>query len=306
MSESIIDVETGSGDRTPDNLEQPLEQGRIVHFPTCPIELPSPADLTFLRDELPQLLKRKNVSYHPEAGRVVGIEADPKLVERARAILSEHARRVQTFLEQTVPAFVPGWTVGTSSMRPMEERGRGLKPHASNELVHVDAGAYGATNGDRILRFFVNVNPSEDRVWATRGTFPELFERYARSAGLSSVAAKGLEKGLLDHARTGALRAVSALGLRLAKTLDSSPYDRAMRRFHNFMKDDPAFRGGRDGYEQFRFRPSSAWMVFTDMRSHACLAGRHALVNTFLVPLENCQRRKLAPHAILQRLSTPG
>ena len=58
-----------------------------------------------------------------------------------------------------MPALAKNLRAGTCSFRPLEERGRNLKPHASNELVHIDAGAYGATNGDRILRFFRQRKP---------------------------------------------------------------------------------------------------------------------------------------------------
>ena len=44
--------------------------------------------------------------------------------------------------------------------------------------MHIDAGAYGATNGARILRFFVNVHPERDRVWGTKGSFEDLMRRY--------------------------------------------------------------------------------------------------------------------------------
>src|SRR5262249_43534313 len=151
------------------------------------------------------------------------------------------------FLERELPALTPGWTVGTSSFRPLQERGRDLKAHASNELVHVDAGAYGATHGDRILRFFVNISPQEPRVWATRGTFSEL---YARSGGRAQAGGAGLKEGSWDRVRSGTRRWLSRRGLPMARVLDSSPYDRAMRRFHNFMKDDPRFRDGKDGYQE--------------------------------------------------------
>jgi hypothetical protein len=284
-------------------LLEALERGHIVRFPRCPVELPEAHDLAFLIERVPQGLARKNVSYHPEADRVVGLDAPVEEIRRAHRILKEHMARVETFLARVAPELVSGWTPGTSSFRPMEERGRNLKPHASNELVHVDAGAYGATHGDRILRFFVNINPTEDRVWATRGTFPELYTRYGCAAGVapSRAGAGRLREGPIDHLRSAVLRAASAAGLPLARVLDSSPYDRLMRRFHNFMKDSPDFRSGRDGYEELRFGPYSAWMVFTDTVSHACLAGRFALVNTFLVPLANCARQDLAPYAILQR-----
>jgi len=82
--------------------------------------------------------------------------------------------------------------------------------------------------------------------------------------------------------------------------MDSSPYDRAMRRFHNYMKDTPSFQSATEGHREFRFKPFTAWMVFTDMVSHACIEGQHALVDTFVVPLRSCRLPELAPINLLK------
>jgi len=195
------------------------------------------------------------------------------------------------------------WTIGTCSFRPIEEKGRNLKPHSSNELVHIDAGAYGATNGDRILRFFINVNPLADRVWATKGSFSDLYAIYGKQANLgSSNAGRGyLSRGPLDHIRTGLINFLVKAGLPAVKVLDSSPYDRVMRKFHNFMKDTPSFQQDQQGYEEYRFPPFSAWMVFTDTVSHASLSGQYAFVLTSIVRLENCRIPELAPINVLRQ-----
>lgn len=288
----------------PRDLSDALEDGAIVFFPRAPLPLPSDQDLEFFRVELPKLLKLKNISYHPEAGDVSGLDAaDKATTERVRRVLTRVSDDIGTFLQNRMPGLTRGWTVGTCSFRPIQEKGRNLKPHASNELVHVDAGAYGATNGDRILRFFINVNPSEDRVWASKGAFPELYRRYGDAPGvrLAKPPARHLQKGPLDHLRTGMLKGVAALGLPKARVLDSSPYDRAMRRFHNFMKDTPAFQQDPQGHEDFRFPPFSAWMVFTDMVSHASVSGQHAIVHTSIVRLSSCAKPELAPYNILRQ-----
>lgn len=284
----------------PYEMSEALERGRIVYFPVCPVPLPADSDLGFLREALPKQLKLKNISYHPEAGRVTGLSGSPELAQLAHRVLIEHSQRVQQFLSMVIPSLTHKWTVGTSSFRPIQEKGRALKPHASNELVHIDAGAYGATNGDRIFRFFVNVNPHEDRVWATKGTFADLYGRYGQAAGVTpdAMPPNYLQKGLPDHLRTALLKGLSSIGLPLVQVLDSSPYDRLMRRFHNFMKDSDEFKH-QEGYREFRFKPFSAWMVFTDMVSHASVSGQHALVNTFLIRLENCRIQELAPINIL-------
>src|SRR5690349_20796955 len=181
-----------------------LERGRIVRFGRPPIELPPREDLEFLRNGLAPYLQRKNVSYYPDADRLTGLRAPDEIQRRAQAILRQHSRRVRAFLERAMPRFTRGCQPGTSSFRPLEEQGRNLSAHASNVLVHVDAGAYGATRGDRILRFFVNVNPDRERVWTTKGTFAELHRRHGREAGVEKVE---VVPSLAERALSGFLRA---------------------------------------------------------------------------------------------------
>lgn len=287
----------------PDDISDALEGGSIVFFPKSPVPLPADDDLSFLRQELPQLMRLKNVSYHPESDRIPGLgKVDAEVAERVKRILVSVSDNIATFLSESAPRLVQNWTVGTCSFRPIQEQGRNLDPHASNELIHIDAGAYGATNGDRLLRFFINVNPEEDRVWATKGAFPELFKTYGKQAGLGYAEAgeRYLEKGPLDHARTGLINMLAA-GVPLLRVLDSSPYDREMRKFHNFMKDTPSFQQETQGHQEFSFPPFSAWMVFTDMVSHACLSGQHAFIHTSVVRLESCRLPEMAPLNILRQ-----
>ena len=292
----------------PYEMSDALERGAVVYFPESPVPLPSAEDLEFIRRELPNLIKVKNISYHPETGRTRGLDSDNiEVVDRVNRILTGVSDDIAASLKRVVPNLAERWTVGTCSFRPIQEQGRNLDAHASNELVHVDAGAYGATNGDRILRFFINVNPVEDRVWATKGNFPELFEQHGEHAGLGAAkAGQGyLKKNPLDHTWTGLVKTL-AMAAPIFKVLDSSPYDRVMRRFHNYMKDTPSFQQQLEGHEEFRFPPFSAWMVFTDMVSHACLSGQHAFVHTSIVPLESCHLPELAPINILRQAAVAG
>ena len=290
----------------PDEISDSLERGSIVYFPKSPVALPSEDDLEFFRQQLPGLLKRKNISYHPESDSTRGLEStDPAVTERVNRILKTVSADIASFLGEVAPRLTRNWTVGTCSFRPMEEQGRNLSAHASNELVHIDAGAYGATHGDRILRFFINVNPEVERVWATKGSFPELFAEHGERAGLGyrNAGPGYLAKGPLDHLRSGVVN-LAAHAVPVFKVLDSSPYDRVMRRFHNYMKDTPSFQEQQQGHQEFRFPPFSAWMVYTDMVSHACLSGQHAFVHTSLVRLENCHLQEMAPINILRNAAT--
>jgi len=291
----------------PDTIGDALEQSKIVKFTQCPIELPDPETLTTLRTELPRQLKLKNISYHPEADRVTGLDDQSPIKDLAHETLSEFRNRVTHFLETVMPALATGINAGTCSFRPLQEQGRKLKPHASNELVHVDAGAYGATNGDRILRFFVNVNPDVDRIWASKGAFPDLFQKYAKEAGLFENLKPSLERGAMGQLRTAMLKGLAGVGLPLAPMLDSSPYDRVMRKFHNYMKDTPEFQEAMETHETFTFEPYTSWMVLTDTVSHASVSGQHALVYTGLLRLDSCRHPELAPFNIVKSaVETPS
>ncbi len=293
----------------PEAVRDALEANRIVYFPACPLPLPPEATLDFLRRELPSRLKLKNVSYHPEADKVSGLEADAATAARVTEVLRSHLAEVRSFLRRVTGDLTEGARVGTCSFRPIEEKGRNLKPHASNELVHVDAGAYGATNGDRILRFFVNVNPSRDRVWATKGDFETMIARHGARAGLVDEAGRlrlGIEKRGADRVFSALVAGLARINP-LATVIDTSPYDRAMRRLHNYMKDDPAFLADMEGYLEMRFPPLSAWMVFTDGVSHASLEGQFALVTTMIVRRARMRWPERAPfNALLARASPPS
>jgi hypothetical protein len=278
-----------------------LEQGHVVCFPRCPFPLPDEADQEFLRNETPKHLGRKNISYHPETDAVHGLKGDRAINDRVKKILKAHSAQVQEFFKANAPTLTKDWQVATTSFRPMEEQGRNLSAHASNELIHVDAGAYGATHGDRVLRFFVNINPVQDRVWISKGAFPKLLANYGTAAGLDPQGlGKRIEESPVGRLYSAGLRGLSRLGLPLSQVLDTSPYDRAMRRFHNYMKDTPEFQNSPEGLERFSFGPFTAWSVFTDMVSHACVSGRFALISTFVVPMANCRRKESIPFNILK------
>lgn len=293
----------------PDTLGDALEQGKIVYFPESPVPFPGEDDLRFLREEIVPHLREKNLSYHPEAGRVLGLARRSEHARRAHRILKAHAGDVQDFLSQALPGLSRDGRAGTSSFRPFQERGRDLPLRASNERVHFDARAYGATKGDRILRFFMNAHPSEDRLWISKGVFPDVYRRYGARAGIAPPEGRGhdLAMGRGDRLLSAFLQGLSHLGLPLARLAENSPYDRLMRKLHNSMKEDGGFQSDPEGHCELRFPPRSAWMVFTDMVSHACIEGQHAFIDTFLLPLGNCRFPEMAPYFILRGIpARPG
>jgi len=285
----------------PRTLSDVLEQGRIACLPRCPVELPDEADLDILREQLPGAITRKNVSYHPEADSVRGLDAKSSLYPSTYRVLTQLRVNVAEWTQRTMPDLMRNADIGTCSFRPMEEAGRAIDAHKASELIHVDAGAYGATNGDRILRFLVNVHPARDRVWASKGDFRSVFLRHAARAGFTGPRGRvgRLDRNALDELLSTLLRGVSAI-VPLAKVLDTSPYDRAMKRFHDYLKDSPEFQNEIQHHVEIRFAPYSAWLVFADGVSHGCLSGQHCFIWTALIPLANAHFPELAPINVLR------
>jgi len=167
----------------PYELTDQLERGRVLMFPTPPLELPSEEELRFLKEQTPEYHTRKNISYYPEAGLIRGIKGPPEIERRTQAILRTYQERVEACLQRLIPSFTPGWRSATSSLRVFEENNRGIPIRARSDRIHLDAGTYGASRGDLILRFLTNLDDKE-RVWRCKGTVSDLVETYGEAAGL--------------------------------------------------------------------------------------------------------------------------
>ena len=294
-----IEVTPDKFDRLePYELTDHLERGRVLLFPTPPLDLPSQEELRFLKEQTPRYHTRKNISYYPQADRLMGIKAPPEIERRTLKILKGYQLRVEDCLKKLIPSFTPGWTSATSSLRVFEENNRDIPIRARSDRIHLDAGTYGAARGDLILRFLTNLDDKE-RVWRCKGTVFDLVEDYAEAAGLER-SDELLRDSLLNHVGSGVVRGLSKVFPKLA-TLETSAYDQAMRHMHNYMKESDAFHEDPEGMVEIRFPPKSCWLVFADMAGHSCLSGEFAMINTFIVPRENFRHPELTPWEVLSR-----
>jgi hypothetical protein len=282
----------------PYELTDHLERGKVLMFPTPPLELPSDEELRFLKEQTPEYHTRKNISYYPQARRILGIKAPPDIEQRTQAILMEYHERVEACLKKLIPSFSPGWTSATSSLRVFEENNRGIPIRARSDRIHLDAGTYGAARGDLILRFLTNLDDKE-RVWRCKGTVSDLVETYGEAAGLQRSDGL-LRDGILNQIGSGMVRGLSKVFPATA-TLERSAYDQAMRHMHNYMKESEEFHQDPEGMVEIRFKPKSCWLVFADMAGHSCLSGDFAMINTFMVPRENFRHQEFSPWEVLSR-----
>lgn len=286
---------TAPGDATAPPLEHRLERGELVFFPSCPFPLPQGDDLGFLLDQrlAPGFLhlRHKNISFDPHTGRVSGYRrrrADPG--SRLRGLLAGFSGVATGWLAQLLPRYTHGWRLDRATLRTEEEATRPLRLTARNDLLHLDAFPTRPTQGWRILRLFVNVHPSEPRVWVTSETVDRLLPRYGAAVGLPSGGSAGwrdtLRQRLLDLVWPG--------------RPPRSAYDAFMLRLHDHLKL-------HDGFQEkapkrfWSFPPGSAWLAMTDGLSHAELRGRFALEHSYFIAPNVLLLPDESPVALLER-----
>ncbi len=273
-------------------LEERLERGEVEYFPVCPFQLPEGEERKFLLEQRLASRAHKNISYDPNVGKAFGFARTSAAdAERLRILLAGFAQSATNWLARTLPRYACAWRLDRVSFRPEEEATRRLRLKARNDLLHVDAFPSRPTNGQRILRLFVNVNLTETRVWATSEPFGKLLERYGRQAGLPT-------------ARQA--RWPQQIGRRMVRLFqpgrtERSVYDAFMLRFHDFLKANDEFQ--ERGPKRFwNFAPGSAWLTFTDVTSHSVLRGRYALEHSYFVAPETLALPQESPAALLERL----
>lgn len=288
----LVTVNDGTGEQQAREYCSELEGGGILFFPRTPFEFPE--------DEVQFLLTRKqaggafhkNIAYRPAADRITGADDSGPEAERLREIMRNYSRRSTEFLGDFLSPYAKRWKVDFASYRPLEERGRSARVRARNDLPHVDAFPTRPTNGDRILRFFTNINPSQNRVWMTSQTFDVQASRFAQQIGIPGRS----RNDPFSNAFRGVARA-----LHLPQA-NRSPYDEFMHRCHNAMKEDEEFQ--RTCPKQlWEFPPNSTWMVYTDFVSHAVLEGQYALEQTFIVSRDAMVQPELSPVTILEKIA---
>src|ERR1700760_2703235 len=165
-----------------------LETGNIVSFPHTPFEFPNDAR-EFLRAlSFAGGAVHKNIAYRTQSDRVTGIDARSDRAEQLHRVMREYSRNVVRFVSALLPRYAPYWKLDYASFRPVEEDGRDLPLNKRNDLIHTDAFPSRPTNGDLILRIFTNIHPSKTRNWITTDPFPVIAARYAKDAGLESIA----------------------------------------------------------------------------------------------------------------------
>ena len=260
-----------------------LEAGSVLRLP-LPFAL-APDEQALLS---PQLLSgaRKNISYNPANGRLQGADGDAALAARLQGFLARYHASARALVEQLFRPYRGHLIDGRASYRPAEIAGRVPKSWRHDDTrLHVDAFPATPVHGRRLLRVFNNINPhGEPRRWQVGEPFAEVAARFAPRAPKPNALAAQL--------------------MALTKITKSkrTAYDHYMLQLHDGMKADPDYQA-QVVKTPAEFAPGETWIVYSDQVSHAVLAGRYMLEQTFYVPVDALQYPERSPLRVLERVT---
>jgi len=274
-----------------------LEDGEILYFRTPPFEFPEEDRRLLLGVRQTGARIHKNISYRPLRGRISGVAKDSPDKERLADILGRFSKSVTHFVDDLLLPYRWKVKLDYASFRPLQELGRQNRVTARNDLLHVDNFPTRPTNGDRILRVFVNINPDEGRRWITGQSFHHIADQFVGPVGLDKFI-RAADAPMTRVSNLGK-RVASSLGLKVAVR---SPYDEFMLAMHHAMKMDEAYQ--QNEHRRFwELPPMSAWMVYTDSVPHAVESGQYALEQTYMISPDVMVSPEKTPVNVLEKIA---
>lgn len=283
-------------DQDPFTCCEALENGNILFFDSPPFSFPQEEIDFLLKQRQGGSSSRKNIAYKPGQDKITNHDTNDTVSHaRLKEIMASYSNRVTQFLSQLLAPYANSWKLDYASFRPFQEKGRKLRLRARNDLLHFDAFPTRPLHGSRILRFFTNINPLENRVWITSTGFADLVKDFVPNLPIPRTTGYDLKSKL----RRKMKQMASKMGLKVTLR---SPYDCFMLKMHHAMKENSEFQE-KCPKDRWEFPPMSCWAVFTDHVSHAALSGQYALEQTIIVPQKALLCPEKSPVCVLERMS---
>jgi len=273
-----------------EDMQNKLEMGELIFFKRCPFPLPTSEDLEFLLSQ--KVYQAKSVSYFPDSGFVNGYRGQTMEDEvRIRNILSQFSSRATSWLAETLPSYYSQMRFGPLRFRIEEEKGRkNVEPQYSGSVLHVDMNGDAPTHGESFLRIFVNINPVKPRYWVTSDSLGQLLDKWGDDVRVPNERMQGF----FDDVRLIMNR------LFRRSTLADSAYHRIMSRIHYYGKTNDYLQN-RAPQRSWVFPPGSAWLVFSDITSHAVKEGQFAIDQTYFVPSTAFKNPERSTKSLIKR-----
>jgi hypothetical protein len=226
--------------------------------------------------------RAKNISLEGDA--IKGAQGSAADLADLAAMVARFAAQAAGLVSALFPAYAPWVKRARTSYRPQPAVGRAVSWRKDDSRLHVDAFPSRPNHGERILRVFTNVHPTEPRVWRVG----EPFEQMAKTL-LPKIAPP----------LPGASLLLAAVHVTKGRR---SEYDHLMLGLHDGAKADLEYQKGC-AQEVASFAPGTTWICFSDQVMHAAVSGQYMLEQTIHLPLSALVAPERSPLAILERLT---
>lgn len=277
---SLTSWEEPIPDQVKDLAIQTLEAGKVIFLPQFPFILNQ--NENFFLDPSILELKSKNISYDIRTDRISGTRCLGNEKIDLKEMMRRYALKTKEFLYRLFPSYKPYLKQARTSFRPAEAAGRELSARKDDTRLHVDSFPANPTKGERILRFFSNVNPNgKPRVWRLGESFPKVAQKMAPRAKKPFPGA-----------------AFFLQLLRITKDYRTL-YDHYMLQIHDAMKLDRDYQKNVP-QQEVNFPAGSSWIVYTDQVSHAAMSGQFLFEQTFHLPPAGLLNKESSPQFILE------
>lgn len=157
MEQMIVPIDPAAVEQHRSEWIAALEAGKVLYVPRFSFQL-ADAERAFLRPDIRDP-KKRNISLNAKGG-IAGVAGDEATQQAVAAMIA----RFRDEAERTIAAIVPRYSGhlvrGATSYRPNEVETRAQSWRADDKRMHVDAFPSRPNYGRRLLRVFVNVNPS--------------------------------------------------------------------------------------------------------------------------------------------------
>jgi len=225
--------------------------------------------------------RAKNISL--DGASIKGARGAPDDLSALARMIGRFAADASALVAALFPRYAPYLKRARTSYRPQPATGRSVSWRKDDARLHVDAFPSRPSRGERILRVFCNVNPTEPRVWRVGEDFETMAAHF-----LPRIRAQ----------RPGEATLLFAL---LVTKGRRTPYDHLMLGLHDRAKADMDYQ--RDcPQREVRFAPGTTWLCFSDQVMHAAAGGQFMLEQTIHLPVAALYAPELAPLAVLERL----
>jgi len=284
MAFSIITIESPNWVIDKPNLDwiHALCSGKVLHFSNLEFEVSDQEKSLFVPEI--QNPKARNISVG--ADHVLkGAQGNEHSLKLLRELILRYRNSANNLVNSLAPKYSPYLKVLPTSFRPFNIQDRKQSWRADDRRLHVDAFATRPNNGERILRVFMNINPSGvPRVWRVGDSFENIAQQFLP---LIKPYSPFQAKFLKNFGLTKSLR---------------SEYDHMMLQIHDAMKFDLSYQQNCHQTE-FEFLPGDVWVCFSDQTSHAAMSGQFMMEQTYNLPVDALYEPMSSPLAILSRLT---